>query len=87
MVCEKMPGPQPLGVSYNGGGSSAQSSAPPGRHVVEILSDPQPRDWVKTDSPNFVCTPLPQHWRVNKSLQTPFKGKKITFCYSKSLTI
>ena len=70
-----MPGPPPLGVSFNGGSSSSQSGANPGRHVVEILADHHQGELVKTDSPNFLCTPLPQHWRVNKSLQTPFKGK------------
>ena len=28
---------------------------------------------IKTDSPNFLCTELPGHWRKNKSLPTPFK--------------
>ena len=28
---------------------------------------------IKTDSPNFLCTELPAHWRKNKSLPTPFK--------------
>ncbi len=41
--------------------------------AIERLSDHH-GDLTKTDSPNFLCTPLPAHWRVNKSLQTPFKG-------------
>ena len=73
MVCEKMPGAQSMEVNFNGGGATSQSGTP-NRHVVDILADHQ-GDLVKTDSPNFLCTPLPQHWRVNKSLQTPFKGE------------
>ena len=72
MVCEKMPGAQPIGINYSAGGAPPQSASA-GRHVVDILTDHQ-SDLIKTDSPNFLCTPLPQHWRVNKSLQTPFKG-------------
>eukprot|EP00118_Oscarella_pearsei_P028642 m.2608 g.2608 ORF g.2608 m.2608 type:complete len:528 (+) comp8794_c0_seq1:862-2445(+) len=30
-------------------------------------------DLVKTDNPNFVCTILPSHWRVNKTLPVPFR--------------
>ena len=32
-----------------------------------------PGELVKTDNPNFVCTVLPSHWRVNKTLPVPFK--------------
>ena len=28
---------------------------------------------VQTESPNFVCTKLPTHWRSNKTLPQPFK--------------
>jgi hypothetical protein len=32
-----------------------------------------PGELVKTDNPNFLCTILPSHWRVNKTLPVPFK--------------
>ncbi|XP_076819353.1 uncharacterized protein LOC143465085 isoform X2 [Clavelina lepadiformis] len=69
-VCDKMPGSQPMTIAYTGTTGVTQPAT--GRHVVDILADNQ-GDLIKTDSPNFLCTPLPQHWRVNKSLQTPFK--------------
>ncbi|XP_078129017.1 runt-related transcription factor 2 [Sander vitreus] len=31
-----------------------------------------PRGLVQTDSPNFLCSSLPQHWRCNKTLPTAF---------------
>lgn len=37
-----------------------------------IAQQPQ-GNLIKTDSPNFLCTELPTHWRKNKSLPTPFK--------------
>ena len=37
-----------------------------------LASQPQ-GNLVKMDSPNFLCTELPSHWRKNKSLPTPFK--------------
>lgn len=65
-----MPGTQVMSMNYNN-----QQHVGSSRHVVDILSDHQ-GELIKTDSPNFLCTPLPQHWRVNKSLQTPFKGMR-----------
>ena len=32
-----------------------------------------PGELVKTDSPNFVCSVLPSHWRCNKTLPVAFK--------------
>ncbi|XP_039261573.1 uncharacterized protein LOC120337759 isoform X2 [Styela clava] len=67
----KMTGAGPtLAVGYGAHNSPHQTG--PGRHVVDILTE-HPGDLIKTDSPNFLCTQLPQHWRVNKSLPTPFK--------------
>lgn len=40
--------------------------------MMEALSD-YPGELVRTDSPNFVCTVLPSHWRSNKTLPVPFK--------------
>ncbi|KAM9847981.1 runt-related transcription factor 2 [Aulostomus maculatus] len=37
------------------------------------LSSPVPsRGWVQTDSPDFLCSRLPPHWRCNKTLPRPF---------------
>ena len=30
-------------------------------------------EYIPTGSPNFVCTPLPSHWRSNKTLPIAFK--------------
>uniref|UniRef100_A0A3Q2XCK7 Runt-related transcription factor n=1 Tax=Hippocampus comes TaxID=109280 RepID=A0A3Q2XCK7_HIPCM len=37
-----------------------------------VLSD-HPGELVKTDSPNFLCSVLPTHWRCNKTLPIAFK--------------
>lgn len=68
-----MTGTVAVGYGTNNAVTAATHQVGPGRHVVDILSE-HPGDLIKTDSPNFLCTQLPQHWRVNKSLPTPFKG-------------
>lgn len=42
------------------------------RTFSELLAE-HPGELVTTDSPNFVCTILPSHWRCNKTLPVPFK--------------
>ncbi|KAI4900241.1 hypothetical protein NFI96_002885 [Prochilodus magdalenae] len=42
------------------------------RNMVEVLSD-HPGELVRTDSPNFLCSVLPTHWRCNKTLPIAFK--------------
>eukprot|EP00057_Strongylocentrotus_purpuratus_P030420 XP_781626.2 PREDICTED: runt-related transcription factor 1 [Strongylocentrotus purpuratus] len=42
------------------------------RSLVDALSD-YPGELVKTESPNFICSLLPPHWRSNKSLPVAFK--------------
>ncbi|KTG39786.1 hypothetical protein cypCar_00025254 [Cyprinus carpio] len=42
------------------------------RSMVEVLSD-HPGELVRTDSPNFLCSILPTHWRCNKTLPIAFK--------------
>ena len=37
------------------------------------VAQPPQGNLIKTDSPNFLCTEVPGHWRKNKSLPTPFK--------------
>jgi len=69
---DKMPGAQTLALSYGGVPSGSPGVGARGHPGVDRLTESH-GDLIKTDSPNFLCTPLPQHWRVNKSLQTPFK--------------
>ncbi|XP_072018704.1 runt-related transcription factor 1-like [Amphiura filiformis] len=42
------------------------------RSLVEALAE-YPGELVRTESPNFVCSVLPSHWRCNKSLPVAFK--------------
>lgn len=42
------------------------------RTFSELLAE-YPGELVRTNSPNFVCTILPSHWRCNKTLPVPFK--------------
>ncbi|XP_064196802.1 runt-related transcription factor 2-like isoform X5 [Anguilla rostrata] len=42
------------------------------RSMVEIIAD-HPAELVRTDSPNFLCSILPSHWRCNKTLPVAFK--------------
>ncbi|KAG7463629.1 hypothetical protein MATL_G00178660 [Megalops atlanticus] len=42
------------------------------RNMVEMLSD-QSGELMRTDSPNFICSILPSHWRCNKTLPIAFK--------------
>ncbi|KAF5927515.1 hypothetical protein HPG69_016154 [Diceros bicornis minor] len=42
------------------------------RTMVEVLAD-HPGELVRTDSPNFLCSVLPTHWRCNKTLPIAFK--------------
>uniref|UniRef100_A0A803JX02 Runt-related transcription factor 2 n=1 Tax=Xenopus tropicalis TaxID=8364 RepID=A0A803JX02_XENTR len=46
--------------------------APDNRTMVEIIAD-HPAELVRTDSPNFLCSVLPSHWRCNKTLPVAFK--------------
>uniref|UniRef100_A0A4W4FUI0 Runt domain-containing protein n=1 Tax=Electrophorus electricus TaxID=8005 RepID=A0A4W4FUI0_ELEEL len=62
------------------GDSSGAMSAPgplrtravEARSVVDVLAD-HPGELVRTDSPNFLCSVLPSHWRCNKTLPVAFK--------------
>ncbi|XP_030075922.1 runt-related transcription factor 3 [Microcaecilia unicolor] len=61
-----------------GDSSGALSGTAPGRartevrSVVDVLAD-HPGELVRTDSPNFLCSVLPSHWRCNKTLPVAFK--------------
>uniref|UniRef100_A0A8C4SYF3 Runt-related transcription factor n=1 Tax=Erpetoichthys calabaricus TaxID=27687 RepID=A0A8C4SYF3_ERPCA len=56
----------PLGVPGPG------RTRPETRTVVEVLQD-HAGELVRTDSPNFLCSVLPSHWRCNKTLPVAFK--------------
>ncbi|KAL2099169.1 hypothetical protein ACEWY4_005649 [Coilia grayii] len=45
---------------------------PETRSVVDVLAD-HAGELVRTDSPNFLCSVLPSHWRCNKTLPVAFK--------------
>ncbi|XP_051510429.1 runt-related transcription factor 3-like isoform X3 [Myxocyprinus asiaticus] len=42
------------------------------RSMAEIIAD-HPAELVRTDSPNFLCSVLPSHWRCNKTLPVAYK--------------
>lgn len=48
------------------------------RTMVEIIAD-HPAELVRTDSPNFLCSVLPSHWRCNKTLPVAFKVRKTLY--------
>ncbi|KAG3289573.1 runt related transcription factor 2 [Ictidomys tridecemlineatus] len=56
------------------GSGSVPRLRPPhdNRTMVEIIAD-HPAELVRTDSPNFLCSVLPSHWRCNKTLPVAFK--------------
>ncbi|XP_051027786.1 runt-related transcription factor 3 [Acomys russatus] len=66
-------------MGENSGTLSAQAAAGPGgrtrpevRSMVDVLAD-HAGELVRTDSPNFLCSVLPSHWRCNKTLPVAFK--------------
>ncbi|XP_062857435.1 runt-related transcription factor 2b isoform X7 [Trichomycterus rosablanca] len=68
---------QPLPVKMNEVSSSSgqqDSRLRPieNRSMAEIIAD-HPAELVRTDSPNFLCSVLPSHWRCNKTLPVAFK--------------
>ncbi|KAK2853060.1 hypothetical protein Q7C36_008261 [Tachysurus vachellii] len=74
--CGKLVG----GSDGSAGGASGMSASGPlrSRHaadtrsVVDVLAD-HAGELVRTDSPNFLCSVLPSHWRCNKTLPVAFK--------------
>ncbi|XP_066524317.1 RUNX family transcription factor 2a isoform X2 [Hoplias malabaricus] len=70
------------GGAVNGSGAQTAAHAPAAatptlrahdtRSMVEIIAD-HPAELVRTDSPNFLCSVLPSHWRCNKTLPVAFK--------------
>ncbi|KAJ8336340.1 hypothetical protein SKAU_G00396830 [Synaphobranchus kaupii] len=58
-------------------GAQDNSAAPVGKvctdkSTVQVLSE-YPGELIRTDSPNFLCSILPSHWRCNKTLPIAYK--------------
>uniref|UniRef100_A0AAQ4RI95 Runt-related transcription factor n=1 Tax=Gasterosteus aculeatus aculeatus TaxID=481459 RepID=A0AAQ4RI95_GASAC len=68
----KMAEALPLGTQEAGGASLVGKLRMADRGMVEVISD-HPSELMKTDSPNFLCSVLPTHWRCNKTLPIAFK--------------
>lgn len=51
----------------------------------QVISD-HPGELVKTDSPNFLCSVLPTHWRCNKTLPIAFKVCNLLFTGTKIIS-
>uniref|UniRef100_A0A8C2Z2Z0 Runt-related transcription factor n=1 Tax=Cyclopterus lumpus TaxID=8103 RepID=A0A8C2Z2Z0_CYCLU len=68
----KMAEALPLGTQEAGGAALVGKLRMADRGMVEVISD-HPGELVKTDSPNFLCSVLPTHWRCNKTLPIAFK--------------
>ncbi|XP_076209793.1 runt-related transcription factor 1 isoform X2 [Aptenodytes patagonicus] len=68
-MTEPLPLPLP-GAEHSGALPGKLRSAD--RSMVEVLAD-HPGELVRTDSPNFLCSVLPTHWRCNKTLPIAFK--------------
>uniref|UniRef100_A0A671RI58 Runt-related transcription factor n=1 Tax=Sinocyclocheilus anshuiensis TaxID=1608454 RepID=A0A671RI58_9TELE len=62
----------PLGPQESSGAALMGKLRMADRSMVEVLSD-HPGELVRTDSPNFLCSVLPTHWRCNKTLPIAFK--------------
>ncbi|XP_051561316.1 runt-related transcription factor 1 isoform X3 [Myxocyprinus asiaticus] len=62
----------PLGAQEGSGAALVGKLRIADRGMVEVLSD-HPGELVRTDSPNFLCSVLPTHWRCNKTLPIAFK--------------
>lgn len=67
----KMSEPLPLPGAEHSGALAGKLRAAD-RSMVEVLAD-HPGELVRTDSPNFLCSVLPTHWRCNKTLPIAFK--------------
>lgn len=61
-----------IGAHEGGGGKLRMCD-----RSMEVLSE-HPGELVRTDSPNFLCSVLPTHWRCNKTLPIAFKVKTRT---------
>ncbi|GAA6076185.1 runt-related transcription factor 1 isoform X5 [Tachysurus ichikawai] len=64
----KMTDTLPAMGAHEGGGGKLRMCD----RSMEVLSE-HPGELVRTDSPNFLCSVLPTHWRCNKTLPIAFK--------------
>lgn len=72
MVPHQEPGPG-VGAAATAAALSRSLIRPhENRTMVDIIAD-HPAELVRTDSPNFLCSILPSHWRCNKTLPVAFK--------------
>lgn len=79
----------PLGAQEGSGAALVGKLRIADRSMVEVLSD-HPGELVRTDSPNFLCSVLPTHWRCNKTLPIAFKVKQLylsSFCLTNWLFV
>ncbi|XP_026556330.1 runt-related transcription factor 1 isoform X2 [Pseudonaja textilis] len=68
----KMSDALPLVGQENGNSALVGKLRNADRSMVDVLAD-HPGELVRTDSPNFLCSVLPTHWRCNKTLPIAFK--------------
>ncbi|KAG5851536.1 hypothetical protein ANANG_G00052730 [Anguilla anguilla] len=61
----------PLGAQDNSAALVAKVCAAD-QSTTQTLSE-HPGELIRTDSPNFLCSILPSHWRCNKTLPIAFK--------------
>lgn len=71
---------QNIARGYNTNCNNMTVTWPPGREMsTDVLgspigaSEPPGGELIKTGSPNILCSPIPGHWRSNKSLPTSFR--------------
>ncbi|TRY92786.1 hypothetical protein DNTS_024856 [Danionella cerebrum] len=72
LISGKMSEALPPGAQEGSGAALVSKLRMGDRSMVEVLSD-HPGELVRTDSPNFLCSVLPTHWRCNKTLPIAFK--------------
>lgn len=72
LLSGKMSEGLPLGAQESSSAALVGKLRIADRGMVEVLSE-HPGELVRTDSPNFICSVLPTHWRCNKTLPIAFK--------------
>ena len=53
--------------------ASSESDLLAGERILTTVLKHHPGEFIRTGSPNLLCTALPTHWRSNKSLPVTFK--------------
>ncbi|CDQ95163.1 unnamed protein product, partial [Oncorhynchus mykiss] len=80
LLSGKMSEGLPLGAQESSSAALVGKLRIADRGMVEVLSE-HPGELVRTDSPNFICSVLPTHWRCNKTLPIAFKVSEGVCCY------